>query len=128
MSVSAAATPGQVAGLRSGRSRRLGDLAGLDHGDPGEDRLKGIRQGPGIVDDLPSDQRTVRGSFEQDALLARREYYSVSALILALDQPGQDGHRRGYSPGGQRVTEIGEAAIVTQKAGQFPYLQPEQLF
>lgn len=31
----------------------LGDLPGPEHGDPGEHRLEGISQGPGIVDDLP---------------------------------------------------------------------------
>jgi hypothetical protein len=61
-----------------------------------------------------------RGSFEQDTLLARREYYSVSALILALDQPGEDGRGSGYPFGGQRVTEIGEAVGVTRMASALP--------
>ena len=59
----------------SGQSPRLADLAGSDHGDPDEHRLEGVRQGPGLVDNLPSDQQTARAVSTQDALLAWREYY-----------------------------------------------------
>lgn len=73
------------------------------------------RQCLGLVNDFPPDQQIVRGGFEQDALPARRQYYSMPAHVFTLDQPGEDGRGSRYPLVAQQVTQTGEAAVVTQQ-------------
>jgi|HubBroStandDraft_4_1064222.scaffolds.fasta_scaffold510752_1 hypothetical protein len=106
----------------------LGDLAPSHHRDSDGNRLKVRRQSIGLINNLPSRKRTVRSCFEPNALLTGREYYTVSALIFALDQTSEDGLGRWRPSSIQCIAKICETVCVTQQVGKLPNFLLEQLF
>jgi hypothetical protein len=110
---------------------RLRDLAASHHRYSDGNRLKIGRQSIGPIDNLPSCDRTVRGGFEPDTLdtlLTAREYHSVSGVILALNQTGEDGLGCGRPSGSQCIPKIRETVCVTQKIGKLSDFLSKQLF